>query len=271
MKAIRLIALFVFLIPLVADGAAIRTNGGFASNTLARNDDSYTGFVPFGFTLDFYGNSRTGGYVNNNGNVTLDSPMSTFTPFPLLSTSREILAPFFSDVDTRYHGDPVKYGTDTVDGHAAFGVNWINADYYASSTSHTLSNDFQLVIIDRSDINPGDFDFEFNFDQIQWETGDASSGTGGLGGDSARVGWSNGTTDSYELAGSAVNGALLDGGADSLTAGSLNSSVAGRYVFRVRNGSVDPTVPEPTTLAIWSALGGLGMMFAARRRRKQVA
>ena len=32
--------------------------------------------------------------------------------------------------------------------------------------------------------------------------------------------------------------------------------------------STQSAVPEPTTLAIWSALGGLGMMVAARRRRR---
>ena len=34
----------------------------------------------------------------------------------------------------------------------------------------------QLVIIDRSDIAPGDFDMEFNYDKVQWEWGDASQG-----------------------------------------------------------------------------------------------
>jgi len=33
---------------------------------------------------------------------------------------------------------------------------------------------------------------------------------------------------------------------------------------------LDTSVPEPTTLAIWSTLGGLGLI-AARRRRKQAA
>lgn len=33
------------------------------------------------------------------------------------------------------------------------------------------------------------------------------------------------------------------------------------------NASVNPPVPEPTTLAIWSVLGGLGMIAARRRRR----
>ena len=96
-------------------------------------------------------------------------------------------------------------------------------------------------MIDRSDIGAGDFDFEFNYDQILWEAGTASgSDANGLGGNSARVGYTNGSTASLELAGSAVNGAFLDGGpaGTALIHNSLNSSVDGRYVFQVRNGIV---------------------------------
>ena len=81
-------------------------------------------------------------------------------------------------------------GTGSVDGHLAFGVNWINVGYFNSNTDKL--NRFQLILIDRSDTGPGNFDFEFNYDKIQWETGDAD-GSGGLGGISARVGYSNGS------------------------------------------------------------------------------
>jgi len=108
--------------------------------------------------------------------------------------------------------------------------------YFPSSIDKL--NSIQLVMVDRSDIAPGDFDFEFNYDQIQWETGGASSGVNGLGGFSARVGYSNGAGVSGELPGSAVNGAYLDGGPNALVSGSLNSSVAGRYLFQVRGGAV---------------------------------
>jgi hypothetical protein len=121
---------------------------------------------------------------------------------------------------------------------------------------------------DRSDIAAGDFDFEFNYDSITWETGGASGGTNGLGGNSARAGWSNGSTADFELAGSAVNGALLNSGPFALTRGSLNSNVAGRYIFNVRNGAVVPpggTVPAPATLL----LVGLGLLAAATVSRRK--
>ncbi len=227
---------------------------GFDADTLPPNDDLSTAAVPLGFTVDFFGISRSEVFVNNNGNVTFDSELSTYTPFDLTSTGQEIIAPFFADVDTRRAGDPVTYGTGTFDGRPAFGVNWINVDYYNSDPSHTNRNSFQLILVDRSDVAAGDFDIVFNFDQIQWEAGEASgSDENGLGGDSARVGYSNGTGDPgtfFELPGSAINGAFLDGGPNALVSNRLNSTVDGRYIFQSRTGGIDPGTPPPSAPAV---------------------
>ena len=228
---------------------AIRNNGGFTSNTLAANDDGSTGQVPIGFVVDFF-NVVTGNlFVNNNGNITFDFPLGLFTPFDLTSTGQQIIAPFFADVDTRFTGSPVTYGQDTINGRSAFGVNWINVDCFFSGNN--VFNDFQLVIIERFDTGPGNFDFEFNYDTIVWETGQASGGGPScLGGTSARVGYSDGSGNPgtfFELAGSAVNGAFLDTGpaATSLIQNSIpqNTLPLGRYLFEVREGQV--SIPTP--------------------------
>src|SRR5208282_2454647 len=123
-------------------------------------------------------------FVNNNGNVTFGSALGTFTPFPLTSTNQQIIAPYFSDVETDFPTSGlVTYGNDTLNGRPAFGVNWPNVEYFGEGPA-TLLNLFQVVLVDRSDVGAGNFDIEFNYNQVQWETGDASGGTGGLGGSS---------------------------------------------------------------------------------------
>lgn len=261
----------IFTIPQNVEAAAIRPVA-FNTNVLSRNDDLSTGLVPVGFDLDFFGVNANELYVNNNGNVTFTGPLSTFTPFGLDNVATQIIAPFFADVDTRnLDSAEVTYGTGIIEGRNAFVVNWDDVGVGYFNTSADKLNKFQLVLIDRSDIGTGDFDIEFNYDQIQWETGDASSGTDGLGGFSASVGFSNGLLGSgnvsYEFPGSLVPGSFLDDGTSPLIDDSLNSNVLGRYIFAVRNGEVivDPDpIPEPATIFGLLTVGGL--LLSSKRK-----
>ncbi|MEO9079855.1 MAG: nidogen-like domain-containing protein [Rhodanobacter sp.] len=249
---------------------------GFDTNTLSANDDGSTNLVNLPFTANFFGNDYSDLYVNNNGNVTFSSPLSSYTPYGLGSgySGQPIIAPFFGDVDTRGNSALTSYGNGTYAGHSAFGVTWPGVGYYNSHTN--LLNTFQLIMVDRSDITAGDFDFYFNYGQIQWETGDASDGHGGFGGVSAAAGYnagqSNNPAGTYaQLPGSLNNGALLDGGPNSLVAGT-NNGVPGQFLFQVRNGTVTPppstSVPEPSSLAMLM-LGLLGMLGLGALRRKR--
>ena len=211
---------------------------GIGSTPFPGNDDGSTGLVPIGFTVNFFGANRSQLFVNNNGNVTFDSPLGTFTPFPLSGSGRAIIAPFFGDVDTRA-GNIVTYGQGTVDGRPAFAVTWPGVGCFSVITS--VLNHFQVVLIDRSDTGAGNFDIEFNYDRIQWETGQASGGNAQCrGGSPARVGYSSGGISpvSFELPGSGVSGAFLDSNATSgLIHNSRNTFQDGRYIFPVRNGA----------------------------------
>jgi len=238
---------------------AVRNAPGFRSHSLPRNDDGYSGEVPIGFTVNFFGRAYSTLYVNNNGNVTFKGPLETFVPFGLAHTEMPIIAAFFADVDTRHPGsEPVTYGAETIDGHKAFGVNYFRAGYYNVRADRL--NTFQLILIDRSDTGPGNFDIEFNYAKIGWDLGDAGRGRGDV---AAVVGFSNGTGQQgalFELAGSMRNGALLDSGAQSLIRGLLNSNVPGRYVFQARSGTVSflrittpPQLPDGTTGQPYSA------------------
>ena len=220
----------------------VRTNPGFRANSVARNDDGSSGLTPLGFSVNFFGKTRSHAYVNNNGNITFDAALATYTPFGLTGTQREIIAAFFADVDTRPLGSKlVTFGMDTVDGRRAFGVNYVDVGYY--NIHDDKLNTFQLILIDRGETGDGNFDIEFNYQRIAWETGDASGGQNGFGGVPASVGWSNGTGEpgtSFELEGSLSPGAFLDGARRGLTRNRLNSTVAGRYIFRARGGQVLP-------------------------------
>jgi hypothetical protein len=233
-------------LPAAAEGPdAIVDLAGCTTSSLAANDDGSTGFLNLGFQANFYGNRFTGLYINNNGNVTFSQRLSTYTPFGLQAASTVIIAPFFADVQTNISGsDIVRYGQATYEGKAAFCVNWVNVKFYGGASSSNR-NSFQLLVVDRSDIQVGDFDFIFNYDKITWEAGTYSGGnSNGLGGQTARAGYSNGINASYEIPGSGVAGAFLDSNTTSgLIHNSKDSSQLGRYVFEVRNHSVvgDPT------------------------------
>jgi hypothetical protein len=220
----------------------IRTLNQYLPNCLPRNDDDSTGLVDLGFAINFFGQSYSSLYINNNGNVTFTMPLSDFTPFAMSDVQFPIIAPFWADVDTDV-ASVVSYGRGLLDnGDLAFAVNWINVGYWQGHDD--LRNSFQLVLIYRPDNGVGGFDIEFNYSQIQWETGDASGGSGGMGGTSAYAGYSDGSmvpSNYFQLSGSGVNGSFLDSSSTGLSRNDY-SGTRGRYVYHI-SGGTSPSAP----------------------------
>ena len=269
-RALGLTAAVLALTPVPA--AAQNVESGFTTTTVARCDDCFTGAIPLGFTANYFGNNYANTFVSNNGYLTFNAGQGTFTPTGLGAgyAGQPIIAAFFADVDTRPAlGGFTQYGTGTFNGMNAFGATWTDVGYFSNHTD--LTNTFQILLVDRVDIAPGDFDIYLNYDRILWETGDASNGVGGFGGFSAAAGFNAGTGAPgtyFQLDGSLVNGALIDGGPNALISNS-NIGDPGRFVFGVRNGLVViPAIPEPGTWAMM-LLGFAAIGVAMRRGRRQ--
>ncbi len=253
----------------LASAGAIHDTALFSDHTLMPFDDTNSGSFP-SFPINFFGTNALSLSVNSNGVVSHGNlwPIN----FNQLHQVAPVLAPFFANVDNRY-GGTIQWGFDVLDGRQVLGAQWLDVMAYNHHPEKT--NSFQVIITDRSDVEAGAFDFEFNYDQITWDTSDHAWWDGDPNPDVARAGWYNNLTgEFFEFAGSGVAGALLDSNMDTgLIHHSRNSDVDGRYVFEVRGGRVLPEtvdtppsnpVPEPMSLSL--VLGGLAMLRYFSRR-----
>jgi len=122
----------------VGYAGAIHDSGLF-TNVLPANDDGSTGLVNLGFTANINSTNYTQTYVNNNGNITFNNPLGTFTPSAISGGAfGPIIAAFFADVDTRAAGSlPVTYGSTTLTGFNVFGVDYIHVGVFLRSPSST--------------------------------------------------------------------------------------------------------------------------------------
>jgi len=223
-------------------------------NPISCDEAICTSFIPtasiFGTDLNLFGNNYSVVQVERMGNIYLYHPDD-------LDRSA-ILSPFTSYAT---YGTTT-YGKIDYDGNSAFAVTWNYSpnSHDADSTTDALYNSFQLILVDRG---AGDFDFIFNYDSIQWENA------------ANYYGYGYGSGMMYFPDSGSFFGDITDfdkpPNSSQLPYHSWNSSVAGRYVFEVRNGVVInplPAIPEPETWAM--LLAGFGVVTGVARRRAKM-
>jgi hypothetical protein len=142
-------------------------------------------------------------------------------------------------------------GTSTVDGRDA----WIYTNYRSVTNDRNnpdiLTNTFQIVLVKRTTLNGAtrgfDFDIEYNYGAVK--DGDDGYSEDGGSCDSLNsecrtgvglVDWDpiGEVADVYELFASTPSRDLVDGHTTSMTSNRLNSTIDGRYTFRMVGGAV---------------------------------
>jgi len=166
--------------------ACYQPHDGTYTLAMAPNDDGSTGLIPIPFSFCLYGSNYTSMYINNNGNVTFDVPYSTFSAVGFPSASYVMVAPFWADIDTRGIGS-VWYKVSPTSVH----ITWEDCGYFNVHTDKRVT--FSLIITDGTDpeIGVGN-NVAFCYQNMDWTTGDASSGVAGFGGVPATVGCNKG-------------------------------------------------------------------------------
>lgn len=214
-------------------------NGDFGELAMNPNDDGSSSQLALPFMVNFFGNNYNSFFINNNGNVTFEGRVSSFTPTPFPAANRPMIAPYWSDVDTRCNGCGNVYIGGLNDETVI--VTWNDVGHYWQDASNGTNN-YQLVLRDRSGDTgvAGDFDVEFRYDRLEWTTGDASGGTDGHGGTPAQAGYD---------AGDGVNFFTLPGSrtADVLelqNTSNVSAATPGLWSFAIRNGALPGETPD---------------------------
>lgn len=185
---------------------SIRLNASRASYSLAPSDSSFVQAIPpsddgssalinLPFDFCWWGDVKNEVYINSNGNISFGQSFSTGTPIAMPFSNFQVIAPYWSDVDTRSRGGVFYKLLPN-----ALIVSWEDVGYYEQNDSK--GNSFQLIITDgSSELLPFGYTIGFFYDNMEWTTGDGSGGIGGFGGAPAQIGLNYGDGTRYSSIG----------------------------------------------------------------------
>jgi hypothetical protein len=208
----------VALVPSAASAAtgALIDDPGCTASSIGLTDDGGSPRSPLTSPVQVRGGTATSFTVYNNGGITLGGGTATAN-----------FQAFFADLDSRGTGTATTYGQVVWDGRPALCASWSDIGYYPMGTD--LRSDLQALLVDRSDLAPGDFDVIYNYGRIQGSPDEPAHVGYDLDGPR---GW-----ESFALPGDFA-GVFADTSPTGLVHGSRESSVPGRYVFRFRDGTL---------------------------------
>lgn len=135
--------------------------------------------LPFQFC--FYGVSYNQVWMNNNGNISFGSGISSFSSTAFPSVGNKMIAAFWADFYLTNGGTMHATITPTA---AIF--NWVSMGYYNNQSDKV--NTCQIVITNGTDPLVIEGNTAIHFADMQWTTGSASAGVGGFQGIPATVG-----------------------------------------------------------------------------------
>lgn len=235
--------------PTLAAPLLTQADGSYGVLAMNPNDDGSSNELDLLFDVNFFGNSYESFFINNNGNITFNSPVRGFTPQPFPASSNPMIAPYWADVDTRCNTCGEVF-VGALNAETTI-VTWSNVGFYSQDS--TLTNDFQLVLRDREEDTgvTGDFDVEFRYNRLEWTTGSASGGQNGLGGTPAQAGYDAGdNTNFFTLPGSQTADVL-----ELQNTSNVSIDTPGLWSFAIRNGILPGATPDNPLMPVITDAG----------------
>lgn len=154
---------------------------GYGEIEVPRGDDNAMGLdisAVFENGLNYFGTTYAANavFVNTNGFLSFGQPFADIPTSQNNLPVRDLIAPFWGDVDTRLDGEGTESGAIWVDIDPIADVvslTWHRVGAYRRNADDT--NTFQLQLFDRGN---GNFDIVFRYTQIDWTIGTSNHDTG---------------------------------------------------------------------------------------------
>lgn len=232
-------------------------SGTAAGDTMGqRRDDTAEGPMVLRNPVPYFGSTYNNAYFSSNGVISFNQGVSSFTSQPFPISGKTMFSPFWSDFNTAIEGTwsyrQLRPGADLqtasgivnyeLDDYSDFVgtdgmiVTYDSVAHYGRSSSSDRKNTVQAIVI-----HDNNHSFViFNYGDIEWTTGTASSGDScdGLGGTPAQVGFNDGNGRFFSMPGSQTNDIQ---NVDDWT----NCKTRGRLIFKIDGEEVQAETPAP--------------------------